>query len=232
MNQSALGSRNVRVTRLLISIPSSLVRKGASYGERRRRWMVLAAALFAGGCAIGGGQRQEVANYDFGPMASNGSKAVLSRPLLVYDVTSPAWMDSTAVFYRLAYRDPARPQAYTGSRWVMPPAALLSARLRQRLSAASSAGIVTPADAVRAEAALRLELDEFSQVFDASDRSRALVRARATLVGSRVGVRQQTFSIEKTASPPGAEGGVRSLAAASDELIEQLLGWLKAQMKN
>ncbi len=114
----------------------------------------------------------------------------------------------------------------------MPPAALLTNRLRQRLSGASSAGVVVPADAIRTEAALRVELDDFAQVFDAADRSRALVRVRATLVGNRIGILQRAFSVEKAVASADAEGGVRSLAAASDEVIEQLLEWLAAPPKS
>ncbi|MBI4290152.1 MAG: membrane integrity-associated transporter subunit PqiC [Betaproteobacteria bacterium] len=192
---------------------------------------MIAAAALAGGCAIGANSRLEIASYDFGPAPSFGAKTLLSRPVVVYDVSAPAWMDTPAIFYRLAYRDPARPQAYANNRWVMPPAALLTSRLRQRLSGASSAGVVVPADAIRTEAALRVELDDFAQVFDAADRSRALVRVRATLVGGRIGILQRSFSVEKAVTSADAEGGVRSLAAASDEVIEQLLEWLAAQLK-
>lgn len=190
--------------------------------------MVLAAALLAAGCAIGASSRPEIASYDFGPAPAAAARPVLAKPLVVYDVGAPAWMDSTAIFYRLAYRDPARPQAYANNRWVMPPAALLTGRLRQRLSAASGAGVVMPADAIRTEAALRVELDEFTQIFDAVDRSRALVRMRATLLGNRAGILQRAFSAERTVASADAEGGVRALAAASDEVIEQILQWLAA----
>lgn len=194
-------------------------------------WMVFAAALLAGGCAIGANSRPDIASYDFGPAPASALRPVLSRPLVVYDVGAPAWMDSTAIFYRLAYRDPARPQAYANNRWVMPPAALLTSRLRQRLSAASGAGVVMPADAIRTEAALRVELDEFTHIFDAADRSRALVRMRATLAGNRVGILQRAFSAERAVASADAEGGVRALAAASDEVIEQILDWLARGLK-
>lgn len=190
--------------------------------------MVLAAALLAAGCAIGANSRPEIASYDFGPAPAAAARPVLAKALVVYDVGAPAWMESTAIFYRLAYRDPARPQAYANNRWVMPPAALLTGRLRQRLSAASGAGVVMPADAIRTEAALRVELDEFTQIFDAVDRSRALVRMRATLLGKRAGILQRAFSAERTVASADAEGGVRALAAASDEVIEQILQWLAA----
>ena len=200
------------------------------YRGARRLWIVLGAAALAGGCAVGTTPRLEIASYDFGPLAASAAKAVLSRPLLVYEVGAPAWMDTTAVYYRLAYRDAARPQAYANSRWVMPPAALLTARLRQRLSAVSSAGVVVPADAVRTDAALRIELYECTQICEAAGSSRALVRVRATLSLGRAGIVQRAFGAEK-AAPPDAQGGVRALAVAGDEVIEQLLAWLAAPLK-
>ena len=89
----------------------------------------------------------------------------------------------------------------------------------------------TPADGVRVEYTLRLELDEFSQIFDAVDKSRAVVRLRASLIRNRAVVAQQTFGIERAAATPNAEGGVRALIAASDEAGSRLIDWLAANMK-
>jgi cholesterol transport system auxiliary component len=79
---------------------------------------------------------------------------------------------------------------------------------------------------------LRLELDEFSQVFDAADRSRAVVSLRASLIRNRSIVAQQTFGLEQAAATPNAEGGVRALIAASDAAGNSLIDWLAANMKN
>ena len=135
------------------------------------------------------------------------------------------------IYYRLAYRDPTRPQAYALSHWVMSPAALLGQRLRASIARASTAGVFVPADGVRAAYTLRLELEEFSQVFDAADRSRAVLRLRASLIGQRNIVAQQGFNLEHAAATPNAEGGVRALIAASDAAGEKLVDWLAANMK-
>lgn len=164
--------------------------------------------------------------FDFGP--ASPAAAVPARPkevVLVPDVGAPAWMDSGHLVYRLAYRDGASPRAYAGSRWVMPPAALYTTRLRERVAAAGSTGVVTPGDNARYDAALRVELLEFSQVFDAADSSRALVRARATLVRDQRVVAQRTFTTERKAASPDAAGGAAALAAAADESIATLVRW-------
>ena len=84
---------------------------------------------------------------------------------------------------------------------------------------------------VRAPSTLRLELEEFSQVFDAANSSHAVLRQRATLMRKRDVVAQQNFDVERAAATPNAEGGVRALIAASDAAGEKLVDWLAANMK-
>lgn len=196
-----------------------------------RAALLLSLALIAG-CALGPNAREGAASYDFGlPRTDREARPRLQQDLVVAEVGAPAWMDNSAIHYRLAYQDPARPQAYARSRWVMSPAALLGQRLRANLARASAAGVFVPADGVRAAYTLRLELEEFSQVFDAPERSRALLRLRASLVRKRDLVAQRSFDVERAAATPNAEGGVRALIAASDAAGEQLIGWLAARLK-
>jgi cholesterol transport system auxiliary component len=198
----------------------------------RARLCALLCALLASGCSLPLNGKGEIAAYDFGTAAATREGGPrLRQPLLVYEVSGPAWMDTASIHYRLAYRDASRPQAYAGSRWVMPPAALLTNRLRQRLAGAGG-GVILPTDGLRAAASLRVELDEFTQVFDAENRSRAVLRLRASLVGSRSLIAQKAFSVDKAAASQDAEGGVRALTAASDEVLEQLLDWVAVSMKD
>jgi len=53
---------------------------------------------------------------------------------------------------------------------VTSPAELFTNRLRARL-AASAGGIIRPGDDARAKYALRVDLEEFTQVFDAPERA-------------------------------------------------------------
>ena len=114
----------------------------------------------------------------------------------------------------------------------MSPAALLTQRLRGQLAASGSGGIVLPGDVARANHALRVELDEFAQVFDAPGKSRAVVRLRVSVVGNRVLLAQRNFQVERPANTPDAEGGVRALIGASDEAIDQLIGWAVGYLKD
>jgi len=173
-----------------------------------------------------------IISYDFGPAPASPPAPALRQSLLVYDVSAPAWLDLSSIYYRLAYKDAVRPQAYADSRWVMSPAALLSGRLRGRLAAAGGAGIVQPGDGARANYALRVELDDFVQVFDAPGKSRAVVRVRASVLGNRSLLAQRGFSAERSAATANAEGGVRALVEASDEIVDQLVDWAVQQVKD
>jgi len=183
------------------------------------------------GCSLSPPAAPAVAQYDFGPEPAASEAQGLRQSLLIYDVSAPAWLDSPSIYYRLAYQDAARPQAYADSRWVMSPAELFAVRLRGRL-AASGKGVVHPADGTRANYALRVELDEFTQVFDAPGKSRAVVRLRASVLRSRALVAQRAFSVERPVSTPDAEGGVRALVGASDEALDQLVAWTVASLKD
>lgn len=196
------------------------------------RAAILVSLALLAGCAVGPQTRAGMASYDFGlPRTDKEASPRLQQDLVVAEVSAPGWMDNSGIYYRLAYRDATRPEAYSLSHWVMPPGALLGQRMRANIARASSAGVFVPADGVRASYTLRLELEEFSQVFDAPDKSRAVLHLRASLIRQHAIVAQQSFNIEHAAATPNAEGGVRALIAASDAAGEKLIGWLAVNMK-
>jgi cholesterol transport system auxiliary component len=193
---------------------------------------VLAAGL--SGCALTPPPRETPAQYDLGPLPSyERSNPSFLPVLLVPDVSAPSLLEGQGIVYRLAYDEPSRVRTYAQSRWKAPVPVLLSQRLRGRFAAATQRGIVTGDDGARAEYMLRVELEEFSQVFAAPGVSRVSVRARASLVSleARRLSAQRTFSIEVPAASPDAQGAVTALAAASDELVERLLEWTSEQLR-
>jgi cholesterol transport system auxiliary component len=172
-----------------------------------------------------------VAVYDFGPGATAAqvsNRMAPLPPLLLMDTEAASALDSTAVLYRLAYADAQQLRPYAQARWSMPPAQLLRQRVREVLGQRRS--VLSPMDAVApGTLALRLELEEFSQLFDSTQSSAGLVRVRATL--SRSGnppkpVVQTSFVAQRPAGSADAKGGVQALAQASDELILQVDQWL------
>jgi len=193
--------------------------------------LCLVACLFLlSACGIAP-QSRDIAAYDFGPAAAAKAEPRLAFNLSVADVSAPAWMENASLYYRLAYADAARPLAYANSRWVMPPAALLTQRLRAALQQASKAAVLSPADGVRTDYVLRLDLEEFSQVFDSAEKSRGVLRLQARLVRGRELAAQQSFSIDLPAPSANAEGGVRALSAAGDEAGRRLADWLAANLR-
>jgi cholesterol transport system auxiliary component len=192
----------------------------------------LTLALACAGCSFAPAPAPPAVQFDFGPVPPGNPTQTLRNTLVIYDVSAPAWLDSPLIYYRLAYQDAARPQAYADSRWVASPAELIATRLRGRLAASDKGGVVHPADRMRASYALRVELNEFTQVFDAPGKSRAVVRLRASILGSRALVAQRSFDVERPVGTPDAEGGVRALIAASDEAVDQLVAWTIASVKD
>jgi cholesterol transport system auxiliary component len=78
---------------------------------------------------------------------------------------------------------------------------------------------------------LRLELEEFSQLFSTPDASVGLIRLRATLLeitpaGEKL-LGQRNVVVQRPATSADAPGGVRALTAATDAAIEELDQWLQ-----
>lgn len=190
--------------------------------------LIALLALLVSACSIGPAAKDAPATYDLGaPRNYSGEQKTIRYGVLVHNVAAPAWLDSQAIVYRLNYQDAARQLSYANSRWAAPPAALLTQRLRSRLATVSAGGIINVADSARADYTLRIELEDFSQVFDSASASRAVAVARASIVNvaRRTLHAQKNFAVERAAADPNAEGGVRALAVAGDDLIEAVVAW-------
>lgn len=186
---------------------------------------LVAIVVLAVGCltACGGNVvTTDVAYFDLGsaaqakPMALKGAFALRS-----VDVQAPSWLATSSMQYRLAYADGSRRQAYGESRWAAPPAELVEAYLR-RTTASDGAGAGLPA------CRLRVDLDEFIQVFDGVTASRSVVEVRIALMSLRGDspLARRTLSLSKAARTPDARGGVEAFAALSGELSREVEVWL------
>jgi cholesterol transport system auxiliary component len=196
------------------------------------RLLAAAIVLFASsGCSLMGSKDPPKANFDFGPPpAASGARYASNYSgvsIVVYEVAAPAWMDSSSMYYRLAYQNAASPMPYAQSEWVMSPAALLTQRLRSSLGDSSLGELRSVASDDPAVYALRSELFEFEQVFDQPGRSRGVLRLRATLEGQGMWARR-TFVIEKPAPTGDATGGVTALSQCADELAVLINQWVVA----
>ena len=156
----------------------------------------------------------------------------------------------TAVLYRLAYTDARQLRPYQMARWAMPPAQLVQQALRNELGerravlsaddalAAAREGTGSNSNSSAAAVAgagslptvLRVELEEFSQVFSSASASAGLVRLRATLVeptadGEKL-LGQRLFTAQVPAPSADASGGTRALADATAQVAQGVSQWI------
>lgn len=194
-------------------------------------WRLAAASATLALSACAGSQvPANKAVYDFGPATALPavSAPAFTGPLALADVSASLALDSTAVQYRLVYANPLELRPYALARWTMPPAKLIQQRVRSTLSARGpvlAPGVGSPAYI------LKLELEEFSQVFNAPDNSQGVMQLRATLLKDNSLAAQRSFSAQAPAATADAAGGVRALSTAADEVAKQLSDWVGENMR-
>ena len=197
------------------------------------------SALAVSGCALPDKPVRAVM-YDFGPGQLSTSPATRQAPLppLAIDevTTSGGALDNLSVLYRLGYADAQQLRPYAQARWSMPAAQLVRQRLRETLgqrravfSAGESAALMRTNGAL--PRILRVDLEEFSQIFDSPGSSAGVVRLRVTLLdstpeGDRL-LGQRLVVVQRPAASPDAAGGVRALAQAADAAAQEIEAWLE-----
>lgn len=200
----------------------------------------LAAAVLLAGCSALPDKPTRPAQYDFGPGAV--ADAPMDRraplaPLALADVEANGPLEAgTSVLYRLGYADAQQLRPYAQARWSMPPAQLVLQRLREQLGqrrtiVSAGEGAAMQRNEGRQPLVLRVELEEFSQLFTAPGTSAGLVRLRATVVdnlpaGEQV-LAQRRVIVQRPAPTADAAGGVRALAEATDAAAAELSQWLE-----
>ncbi len=218
---------------------SNITSQGASRGAAWLGYALMAWLLVA--CAT---PQAPVAKavYDFGPAQASAPSAAASTAapgaasgvapsptaLALADVEAPPALEGAAVVYRLGYADAQQLRPYALARWSMPPAQLVRLRLRDALS--QRGPVVAPVDGA-ALWLLRVELDEFSQLFDAPASSSGVVRLQASLFNGNRLVAQRVVSARAPAPSADAAGGVRALTLATDDAVKQVSVWVAEQMR-
>jgi len=179
---------------------------------------LLLAALLAMGCVST--REHPLQIYDFGIAAPPGSAS--GESVFVTEVRAADWLDTTDMFYRLAYRDPRALASYANSRWAGTPAAMLTVRLRQ------SVGNGSVARNPQVKCVLGLSLAEFSQVFATGNASRAVLHAQATLVENATAGRNMSreFRLERPTPTADAAGGAAAFSEVAAALSEELRAWI------
>ena len=155
--------------------------------------------------------------YDFGPVPFRAAQHRNWR--LGIDVRMPVWYDALPVDYRLDYDDPLLQRSYANSRWAAAPAVMIGRHLRRQLGL-NEAGLA-------AECLLRVDVDEFAQVFSSPQASRAVLHATVTLVDAkRRPLASESVHLDEPAATPDARGGVHALVMTAGRLGESIDVWL------
>jgi cholesterol transport system auxiliary component len=159
--------------------------------------------------------------HDFGPLDSAVMRSV-PFPIRNLEVVPAPWLASNAIQYRLVYAQPTRRQFFLESRWAAQPAQLMEVAIKRTLKANQTA-------VATSGCRLRIDLDEFAQVFDTAGVSRGVIEARAVLLAPRTDqlIASQGFAVTRPAASADAVGGVVALREGVLQLSGELLDWLE-----
>jgi cholesterol transport system auxiliary component len=179
----------------------------------RARLLSICALLLVGCGAVR--PVSTVATYDLGTLQPAADAVAGLRSV---DVFAVSWLDTPAMQYRLLYAEDRRRQSYAESRWVAPPPQLVGHALRKRLLSGEAGG----------GCRLRVDLDEFVQLFDSAKSSRVLLEARAQLFapGTEGELARRSFSLSQPAAAADAASGVTAMAATVEAFSAALRDWL------
>lgn len=164
--------------------------------------------------------------HDFGLSVAR-APASADTFLVTADVTTPAWLDGTGIYYRLTHADATRLRTYADNRWLAPPAELLQARLQ------TAFGNTAPgADLSGRAYRLRVHLLGLEQVFAEPQSARTQLHVIAELqdLSSGATLAQREFDITQAAAPD-VTGAVQGAAQAVDSLVADLLQWVRDNIK-
>ena len=198
----------------------------------------IALAACLAGCGALPDKPVRATLYDFGPGAMTAQPVGQQPSLVLAEIDASGALDGTSILYRLGYADAQQLRPYAQARWSAPPPQLVRQRLRQLLG--RDRVVLDPGDNAAlarsggaAPRVLRLDLEEFSHLFDSASESWGLLRLRATLMENTIAgeklLDQRSFVIRKPAPSADAPGGARALAAATDAAAEEIGQWLAQQ---
>lgn len=181
-----------------------------------KRMTAMAVALTLAACA-GGLPRSNMAVYDLGSPASAGSAVPLVGRI---EVASPSWLAATAMQYRLPDGVAQERRVFAESRWIAPPHELIEATLKHHLLGGDVQG--------RQHCLLRVEIDEFVQVFDAGGGSVARWSGRVVLQPRHGGapLARRGYALSEPAGGD-ARSGVAAFARLEHRFAQEIGLWLE-----
>ncbi len=187
------------------------------------------------GCSIFHKHPEPLAVYDLAVQPHHIVKQkthLQKKSILINDASAPSWLDNTAIYYRLAYHNPAQLHRYANSRWIASPNVMLTQRMRDQIADNTGSQIIKNNHTAKAEYSVHIELEEFIQIFDSTQRSHGSIALRASLIrhSTRNLIAQNYFSTQVAAPTSDASGAVIALSNASDELINKIIEWMLVEL--
>ncbi len=173
-------------------------------------------------------------SYDFGPINIEHNEEIEAASKITIslaDISAPITLDSNAMLYRLLYDNAQLLRPYAQHHWSMPPAQLFAQRFKSKIAAAG-ATVVDVTDGVADLAILKIELDEFSQVFTSTTQSEARIILRVSLIKKNKLIAQRYFALATASASADASGGAKAMQVTADNSISAILAWLHTQQIN
>lgn len=187
--------------------------------------LMLALLVFLQACASNTAVRHS--NYDFGAPPARLAQSAVKLALSVAEISAPATLDGIAMLYRLDYDNPQQLRPYAQHRWSMPPAQLFAQRLKLQI-AAGGGTVLALTDGVANLPVLKIEIDEFSQIFSSPLQSHAQLSLRASLMKKNTLIAQRQFSLTQPAASADAPAGAKAMQKTADATIAALIAWLQS----
>ncbi len=135
------------------------------------------------------------------------------------EVRAPSWLSSSAMQYRLDFRQPSSREVFAESRWAGHPSEMLQRQLVASLGTTGGGNGLCR---------LRIDLDEFIQSFETLETSASELIVRANLLAPRdeAVLARERFVIVTPAVTADAAGGVLAHRRGTNQLTESLRVWL------
>jgi cholesterol transport system auxiliary component len=187
--------------------------------------LILLLAALSGACVTGGTPNPRTTVYDLGTVPTKPLVQADLPALAIARVTAPEWLNGPQMYYRLAYVNSQQPRPYANSQWIMSPARLFEERIKSHIGQAGGQ-VMSATSSTSRLPTMRIEIDDFTHVFESPEKSYAQLIARVAVLEGRKLVGQRTFTRRVPAPTPNADGGAKAMAQATDAMMANILRWL------
>lgn len=181
--------------------------------------VVLVFVFLNAGCSTAA---RQPAIHDFGLTGSvsthEGNPVAIVRdaasPHGTVTVAAPSWLWDNRIRYRLLHREPTQVRFYGLDTWIAPPPELVEQMLESKLKALNYS--------------LNIQLLEFEQQFDASDKARVVLRFSVDAFSGdkKQKIGTQEFHLERATITPDAAGAVRGFTDIVHQAAGRIQDWL------